>query len=317
MKKVFLTEPIHQEGINLLKKEVDVIIGSSTASEAIIREAAGCQGIIIRSAKITGEIIKSLPKLKVIAKHGIGVDNIDLNTASEIGVMVVNAPEANIHSVAEHALGMILAVTKNFVQLDQETRKGNFHLRNKIIGTEIMGKTVGLVGMGKIGLLLAQKLGGLGVKLIGYDPYANPDTVRKHEIALVETLDELLANSDIITIHTPLTDTTKGMISEEQFNKMKNNAYLINVSRGSIVDEQALYQALKTGQIRGAALDVFEEEPPAKDNPLFTLDNILVSPHNAALTEDALIAMAVHAAQGVLDYINGKRPKYVVNPQIF
>ena len=317
MKKVFLTEPIHQDGINLLKKEVDVIIGSSTDSETIIREAAECHGIIIRSAKITGEIIKRLPNLKVIAKHGIGVDNIDLIAASELGILVVNAPEANIHSVAEHALGMILAATKNFVQLDNETRKGNFYLRNKIIGTEIKGKIVGLVGMGKIGLLLADKLRGLGVEFIGYDPYVDPSIAKKNGITLVESLDDLLPQADIISIHTPLTNATRKMIGEKQFNMMKSSAYLINVSRGSIVDEQALYQALKTGQIKGAALDVFEEEPPAKDNPLFSLDNILVSPHNAALTEDALIAMAAHAAQGVLDYINGKRPKYVVNPQIF
>lgn len=155
------------------------------------------------------------------------------------------------------------------------------------------------------------------MELIGYDPFVDPNITQQYGITLVESLDDLLPQADIISIHTPLTDATRKMIGEEQFNKMKSSAYLINVSRGSIVDEQALYQALKTGQIRGAALDVFEEEPPSKDNPLFTLDNILVSPHNAALTEDALIAMATHAAQGVLDCLKGIRPKYVVNPQIF
>lgn len=316
MKKVFLTEPIHQDGVDLLSSEAEVILGSNTDPETIIKEAVECEGILIRSAKITGEIIKNLPNLKVIGKHGIGVDNIDVQTATEQGVFVVNAPESNINAVAEHAFAMIMGVAKNFIKLDSAVRENQFHLRNKYICTELKGKTVGLIGLGKIGLLLVKKLQALDVKIIGFDPYVDPKVAEAFNIQLVSDVNTIYSEGDFISIHVPLTNETRGLIGEKELNLMKESAFLINVSRGSIVDESALFKALKDKRIKGAALDVFESEPPPADHPLFGLDNILLSPHNAALTDEALVAMATQSAQGILDHLSGKKPKYLVNKEV-
>jgi D-3-phosphoglycerate dehydrogenase len=301
MKKIFLTEPIHEDGVKLLETVGQVILASAKDEETIIREAADCDAILIRSAKITKNIINSIPNLKVVAKHGIGVDNIDVKAATEKGVMVVNAPESNINSVAEHALAMILALSKNLVIMDKKTRNDEFASRNKIICMELKGKTIGLVGLGKIAKLLAKKLKSLDVDIIAFDPYIDGEKAKELGVKLVNNLDELLEKSDFVSLHIPLTEENKKIIGKEKLSKMKKSACLINVARGEIVDEKALYEALKENIIRGAALDVFEQEPPSADNPLFQLENIILSPHNAALTSEALVAMATDSAQGIVE----------------
>lgn len=314
MVKVFVTEPIHEEGLKLLARECEIVMGSD--QESVFREAGDCDAILVRTYKITGDFLTKASKVKVVAKHGIGVDNIDVKVATDKGIVVLNAPESNIHSVAEHTLGMIMALTKNFLPADREMRCSGFKNRNAIIGTEIRGKTVGIIGLGKIGLLVAKKMQALDVQLIAYDPYAIPSVAKEIGIRLVEDIDEIYSKADVISVHVPLTKATEGMIGIHEFKKMKKNAYFINVSRGPIVREKDLVEALQSGLIKGAALDVFEHEPPLADNLLFALDNVLVSPHNAALTEEALIAMATQAAQGIVDFLNGKHPKYVVNPEV-
>ncbi|SKC36138.1 hydroxyacid dehydrogenase [Maledivibacter halophilus] len=317
MKKVLVTEPIHEEGLKILKEgKVEVVMGKSTKIEKLMDQAIGCHGILIRSAQIPGELIKNIPALKVIAKHGVGVDNIDVKTATDQGVLVVNAPESNINAVAEHALGMILSLSKNLLPLDSKVREGKFGIRREVVNLEMKGKTVGLIGLGKIATLLAEKLKALGVKLIAFDPFVNSDMAHKMGIELVDNIDKIFSKSDFISVHVPLNEKTKGMIGKQEFSKMKKDAYFINVARGPIVNEKDLYEALKEKVIKGAAIDVFEQEPPASNNPLFQLENILISPHNAALTDEALIAMATHSAQGVVDYLNGKKPKYIVNPEV-
>lgn len=313
MKKIFVTEPIHEDGVKLLETVGQVVLASNKDEETIIKEAKDCDAILIRSAKITENIIKNCSNLKVIAKHGIGVDNIDLKAATENGVMVVNAPESNINSVAEHAFTMILALTKNLVLMDKKIRNGEFEDRNKIICMEIKNKTIGLVGLGKIAKLLIKKLQGLDVEIIAMDPYINEEQAKGLGVKLVKDLNELLEESDMVSLHVPLTKDTEKMIGKKELSMMKNTSYLINVSRGQIVDEKELYEALKGNVIKGAALDVFEEEPPATDNPLFELDNVILSPHNAALTREALVAMATHSAQGVVECLKGQMPKYLVN----
>lgn len=316
MRKVLVTEPIHEEGIKLLKEEVEIVMGESVSPQLLTKQANDCSGILIRSAKISGEMMRNLPKLKVIAKHGIGVDNIDVKTASELGILVVNAPESNINAVAEHTLGMILLLSKNFVELNKKVRSGQFDMRNKIVNMELKGKTVGLIGFGKIARLLAKKLRALDVNLIVYDPYVNPIEAEKMGSELTKNIDEVLMCADFVSVHVPLNESTRGLMGKEQFNKMKKDAYFINAARGAIVKEKDLFEALKERRIKGAAIDVFEQEPPDNNNPLFQLENILLSPHNAALTDEALVAMATQSAQGILDYFNNKRPKYVVNPQV-
>lgn len=317
MKSVFLTEPINENGVKLLEKIATVKLGTAMDKDTIIKEAEGCDGILIRSAKITEEIMKSLPNLKIVAKHGIGVDNIDVDAASKLGILVVNAPESNINAVAEHVFGMIFALSKNFVEMDNRTRNGEFSMRNKVISTELKGKTVGIIGLGKIALLLVKKLRALDVNIIGYDPFVKEATAREHEINLVSDINEIYKQGDFITVNVPLNNDTRAMIGLKQFSMMKKTACFINAARGEIVKEKDLYEALKNGIIKAAAIDVFEKEPPENDNPLFELKNILLSPHNAALADEALVNMAVHSAQGIFDFLDGKRPKYMVNPKVF
>jgi D-3-phosphoglycerate dehydrogenase len=316
MYKVFLTEPIHLDGVKILEEVAEVRVGSNTLTETILSEAADCDALLIRSANITKEIINGLTNLKVIAKHGIGVDNIDVEAATEKGILVVNAPEANINAVAEHAFAMALALSKNLLFMDQSVRRGDFKIRNRQPCVELRGKTIGLVGLGRISKLFAKKIKALDVEIIAYDLFLSEDQIayaQQENIRLVHSLNEIYSESDVISIHVPLTKETKGMIDAQAFSKMKPEAFLINVARGHIVDEEALYHALKTRMIRGAALDVFSEEPPAINHPLFELDNIIVSPHNAALTHEALQSMATHAARGVVDFLTDQKPKYIVN----
>ncbi|RQD71202.1 MAG: hydroxyacid dehydrogenase [Tindallia sp. MSAO_Bac2] len=319
MTKVFLTEAINPRGIELLRTKAEVILGTDTNPDTIIKEAQECEAILIRSAKISREIIEKLPKLRIIAKHGIGTDNIDLGAATEKGVMVVNAPEANINSVAEHALAMIMTVSKNMLFLDKKVRKGEFGARNKYLCTEVKGKTVGLIGYGRISRILAGKLKALDVKILAYDAFAGEDVKKaaaENGTVMVDSAEEIYQQSDFVSIHIPLTEETRNMISGKELSMMKPNAFLINVARGGIVDEEALYDALKDRKIAGAALDVFEKEPPGVENPLFELENLVVSPHNAALTHEAMIAMAVDSSQGIVDFFLEQQPGNIVNREI-
>ena len=284
--------------------------------ETLIKESKDCDGILVRTAELSGELIKGAKKLKVIGRHGIGTDNIDVKTATEQGVLVVNVPTAMVDSVAEHVLTMMLVLSKNIIKFDYEIRRGGFELRNKIFNTEIKGKTVGIIGLGNIGICLAGKLQGLEVKIIAYDPFANLANIKKGEIELVNDLDEIYKNADFITVHVPLNNDTRGMIGKKEFEKMKKSAYFINASRGPVVREDELYQALKNKKIAGAGIDVYNKEPPAFDNPLFKLNNVVLTPHNASQTKQVMIEMATQAAQGIIDFLNEKTPKYMVNPEV-
>jgi len=316
VKKVLVTEPIHEEGMKLLEKEVKVIRAENTELKTLLEKAVGCEGILIRSAKIPKELIEKTKDLKVVAKHGVGVDNIDVKTATKEGVLVVNAPESNINAVAEHGLALILALSKNLIKMDKELRKGNYGIRKEIVNIELNSKKIGLVGLGKISTLLAKKLIPIGMDVIAYDPYVDVSEAKEMGVSLVDELNTVFEESDIVSVHVPSNEKTKGMIGKEQFEKMKESAYFINVARGDVIKEKELYEALKEDKIKGAALDVFEQEPPTADNPIFELENVLVSPHNAALTDKALVAMATQSAQGVLDCLNNKKPKYIVNKEV-
>lgn len=312
MKKVLVTEPIDERAMDLLRAHFRVVQGNGGR---VVDEAQGCDGILLRVAEVREADMAQLPDLKVVAKHGIGLDSIDVDAATARGIAVVNAPLSNINAVAEHTATMVLALSKQLVHLDQVTRHGGFPTRTQYKNLELKGATVGLVGLGKIARLVAQKLSGFGVHLIGYDLYVKQEQVLEYGIQMTD-LSAVLSQSDFICLHTPLTPETRHMISTEQLTQMKPTAYLINTSRGPVVDEAALVKALKDGTIAGAALDVFEQEPPAADDPLFQMDQVILSPHNAALTKEALLAMAMDSAQGIVDYLEGRTPQYLCNPQI-
>jgi len=313
-KKVLIVQPIHESGIKLLEKEVDVILASDPSVETVRKEIRGIHGVIVRTAPFTREIIESADKLEVIGRHGAGVDNIDIETASERGIPVVNTPNANMISVAEHTIGFILALAKRLVISDKATREGNFAIREEFAAVDLDGKTLGIIGAGRIGSTLAKKCkAAFNMKILAYDPYLSFKGAREIGVNLYDNLPELLKESDIISIHTPLTKETRSLIGEKELSLMKCTALLINVGRGGIVDEKALAKALKEKWIAGAATDVFSQEPPDSDSPLLKAENIILSPHMAALTKECVIRMAIGAAEGVLDVLSGNKPKYIAN----
>ncbi len=315
MEKVFLTEQIHRDASAYLKENFDVIQGTSLEAGEIIRQAEGCAAILIRSAKITAEIMDKLPSLKIIAKHGMGVDNIDVAHATEKGILVVNAPYSNLNAVAEHIVMLLLSLSKRTVQMDKLTRQGKFAKRNQYKTLELKGSTVGIIGMGKISRLVVQKLAGFEMEIIASDPYVKQSDIEGLPVTMVSP-EEVYRRSDTVIVHTSLFPSTFHLVGVEQFRLMKRTACIINASRGPVIDEEAMIAALEAGQIAGAGLDVYEQEPPEAKNPLFAMDNVILSPHNAALSERALRAMAMDSALGITEYMTGKNVTYPVNKEV-
>ncbi|WP_338824923.1 Hydroxypyruvate reductase [Moorella humiferrea] len=316
-KKVLIVQPIHESGMKVFDDRFEVKVAPDPSVETVKREIKGVEGVVVRTAPFTREIIAAADSLKVIARHGVGVDNIDVRAATERGILVVNTPDANAVSVAEHTITAIGALAKRLLSMDLATRRGEWEVRNEYKAVDLDGKVLGLVGLGRIGTMVAKKAAAaFNMQVIAYDPYVRPETAAENNITLYSDLDRIFQEADIVSLHTPLTPETRGLVNEERLALMKASAFLINFSRGGVVDEDALYKALKNGLIAGAALDVFEEEPPPRNHPLFELDNVLLSPHSAALTRECVVRMATGAAQGVVDVLTGKRPQYVVNPEV-
>jgi D-3-phosphoglycerate dehydrogenase len=311
--KVLIPQDISEAGKKYLReKGYEIKMGSGTAVETLKEEVPDCHAIIARTASYPAEVLKAGTNLKVIGRHGVGVDNIDVETATELGIYVTNAPESNAGSVAEHTLGLIIATARHFVQCDAAVRSGNFEIRNQLVGNDIEGKVLGLIGLGRIGRLVARKAKtGLGMKIIGYDPFIDPDSVG--DVGLVESIEKVLKTADFISLHLPANEKTIGLIDKERLALMKPTAYLLNIARGGIVKESDLFEALTAKHIAGAALDVFTEEPPNPSNPLFKLDNVTVTPHNAALTRECMDRMALHAARGIHEVLSGGTPTWPVN----
>ncbi len=312
--KVLIPQDVMEEGKDFLREQgYEVKMGSGITVEDIVRDVADCDAILARTAPFPAEVMEAGKKLKVIGRHGVGVDNIDCKKAEELGIWVTNAPESNSNTVAEHAIGLIVSLAHNIVRSDKALRAGDFEIRNRVKGHDLDGAVLGVLGMGKIGRLVAQKAYyGLGMKVLGYDPYLKAENFPEY-VTRVEEWDDMFKQSDYLTVHIPATPQTAKSIGAKEFGLMKESAYIVNAARGEVVDEAALVEALKKGSIAGAGLDVFEEEPPAKNHPLFAMDNVVVTPHNAALTTECMIRMALHAAYGIHDVLSGKKPKWPVN----
>jgi D-3-phosphoglycerate dehydrogenase / 2-oxoglutarate reductase len=314
--KVLMLQPIHEEGFKLFDDRFEVIVAKDPSPAAVKAELAGVQGIIVRIAGCPREIIEAAPDLKVIAKHGVGPDNIDVAAATERSILVLNTPDANAVSVAEHTVAAIGALAKRALYNDRAMRAGNWKVRGELKAVDLDGKTLGLVGTGKIGSLVARKArGAFDMRVIAYDPYVNPGVAAANGITLVENLADVFRQADVVSLHTPLTPQTRKLVSAELIAAMKPTAFLVNFARGEVVDEAALIAALQNGTIAGAALDVFEQEPPAADNPLFQLDNVILSPHSAAQTAECVVRMSTTTAQGVVDALTGVRPRYIYNAE--
>jgi D-3-phosphoglycerate dehydrogenase len=312
--KVLIPQPIAREGVQVLEDSgYTPVILRSHDRPSILAHAADCSAILVRTAVIDRQIIEKASALKVIARHGVGLDNIDLRAASERGIYVCNTPHANSNSVAEHTIGLMIAVAHQIVRADKALRQGKFHVRNQYIGTELAGKQLGLIGFGNIGRKVAEKAAlGLGMKAVVYDPYLKGSAPFPY-VQLQASLEELLATSDFVSLHLPYSERLHHFINAEAFGKMKKGAIFVNAARGGLVDEQALCRALRSGHLAGAGLDCFEQEPPPDDHPFWQLERVVVTPHMAAHSQEAIVAMAVEAAQEIVRVLEGAQPKFWAN----
>ena len=316
-KKILIVQAIHQRGMQVFDESFDVRVASDPSEATVIKEIKGVEGVVVRMAPFTRKIIEAADSLKVIGRHGVGVDTIDVQAATEKGIVVTNTPNANATSVAEHTLTAIGALAKRVVVYDHAIRNRRWELRNSYGAIDLDGRTLGLVGIGRIGSMVARRAAAAyNMKAIAFDPYVTPEKAREMGVTLMSAMDDVFRQEDVVSLHTPLTPETRRLVSADRLRLMKPTAFLVNFSRGEVIDEKALYDALKAGVIAGAAIDVYDPEPPLDDNPLFELDNILLSPHNAALTEECVIRMATGAAEGVVDVLSGRRPQFVVNPEV-
>jgi D-3-phosphoglycerate dehydrogenase len=311
MPKILISDPVGVEGIELLqtKADVDVRIGMKPAE--LVKIIGDYDALVVRSeTKVDRKVIEAGKRLKVVARAGIGIDNIDLEAATSAGIAVVNAPTGNTVAAAEHTIALMLAMSRNIPSAHQSLKAGEW-TRSKFIGIEVRDKTLGICGLGRVGSEVAQRAQAFDMRLVGFDPFVAPDYARRIGVELMP-LNELLAESDFVTLHTPLTDGTRHMIGKKEIAIIKPNARLINVARGELVDEEALLEGLNSGRLAGVALDVFSQEPPAS-GPLLDHPKVVVTPHLGASTAEAQRDVAIEAAEQVLAVLNGEPARNTLN----
>ena len=306
--RVLVREPIAEAGVELLRGKFDVDVdGESDLAETI----GDYDAIVIRSAtKLTAELIARGGRLKVIGRAGVGVDNVDVEAATRRGIVVANAPDSNVVSAAEHTIGLLVALARNIPQAHAALKQGRWE-RSRCGGVELADKTLGVLGFGRIGQHVARRAAGLGMKVVAYDPFVTAARFRELGVEQAESVDAVLAAADFLTLHAPSTPETRGLIGREALAKMRDGARLVNAARGSLVDEEALYEALASGKLAGAALDVYSQEPYS--GPLLELDTVVVTPHLAASTEEAQDRAGVIVAEQVAAALEGGLVTYAVN----
>jgi D-3-phosphoglycerate dehydrogenase len=310
--RVLVTEPLAERGIESLQEEHQVDVRTDLARGDLAAAIGPYDALVVRSqTKVTAEVVEAGRNLKIIARAGIGLDNVDVDAATRRGVMVVNAPQSNVLSAAEHTMALLLALARNVPQADAALRSGRWE-RERFQGVELHGKTLGVVGLGRVGTMVAQRALSFGMRLIAYDPYVSRDRARSLAIELMPDLGALLVQSDFVTVHLPRTSETEALIGQRELALMKDGARLVNTARGGIVDEAALGDALRSGRLAGAALDVFAEEP-ATDHPLFGFPNVVVTPHLGAATREAQDKAGVAIADMVSLALRGEFVPYAVN----
>ena len=297
-------EMLEEKGYEIIKNET----GKPLNEKEMLILIKDADGIIIGIDKLNVEIIRQTYNLKVISKYGVGVDNIDIKAATEQGIVVTNTPTANIDAVADITFALMLALARRIPEANRETKAGNW---KKFIGTSVWRKKLGVIGLGKIGRQVVKRARGFEMEILCYDIIQDEEFARQFGVRYVD-LETLLKESDYITIHTPLNDATRDMIGYKELEMINENAFLINTSRGGIIDEKALYDALKNNKIKGAALDAYEKEPP-ENSPLVELENIIMTSHNGAYTKEAINNMGIQAAQNLVDVLEGREPEYRIN----
>jgi len=317
---IAVADPIHAAGLARLRSSYDVaFLPEMTQPDRRAEAIAAADAIVVRVFKIDERLLDGAPKLKLVAKHGSGVDNIDIPAATQHRVLVCNTPGgANSSSVAEGAVTLMLSVLRQVRAMDACVREGRFNERWKLTLHELWGKTVGLIGFGQIARVAARICGaGFNARVLAYDPFVAAADMQKAGATKVETLADLAAQADILSVHVPLSKQTEHLIGAEVLAAMQPHAIIVNTSRGGLIDEQALIQALRDKRIAGAGLDVFEQEPPAADNPLFGMQNVVLSPHVAGVTEDSLKGMAMSVAEVIDNVFAGRRPPTLLNADLW
>jgi len=310
--KILVTDPISKEGLDIINRagaEVDTRLGLK--AEELKSIIGNYDALIVRSqTKVTAEVIRAGKNLKVIARAGAGVDNIDVNEATRAGILVVNAPTSNTIAVAEHVFGLMLALARHIPQAHNKLKSGVW-AKSEFMGTELRGKTLGIIGLGKIGAEVAKRAQAFEMKVIANDPFVSADYARNLQVELV-SLKKLLKESDLITLHLTLTTSTKGLIGAKELALVKPTVRIINCARGELIDEEALAKAIEGRKIAGAAVDVYCKEPTTQC-ALFRCDNVINTPHLAASTTEAQTLAATIVAEQIIDVLNGRLPKYPVN----
>lgn len=316
MRKVLLTKKLGADDLKLFEGIPNLELVTIPDGEPALyaQHIQDAEAVLLSTAyQMTADVIGGANNLKVISRTGVGVDNVDVKAATAKGVLVLNTPEANSISVAEHTVALIIAISKQLLMYDSELRAGNFKIRRTEKSVDIEGKTLGLIGCGRIGRFTAEKCrAAFGMQVIGYDPYIK----ELPGIALYKDIEEVFSRADYLSLHIPLTDETRSMVGAKLLSLMKPTAYIVNTARGGIIDEAALADALRENRIAGAALDVFETEPPKADNPLLPLKNVILTPHSAALTRECAARVLREAALGISEYLNGNTPRFVFNREL-
>jgi D-3-phosphoglycerate dehydrogenase len=285
--------------------------GKRISEEELIRSTGEYDAIIVGIEKITKSVIEASKKLKILTKHGAGVDNIDVEAASRRRIVVTSAPGTNSEAVADLTIGLFLALVRSIPFADRSVKEGGWP---RMVGVQINGKVLGIIGLGQIGKRVAKRALGFDMRILAYDVFKDEAFARKGGITYV-SLNEVLAESDFLSIHVPINPSTRGLIGERELNLIKKEAFLVNISRGDIIDEEALCRFLKEGRIRGAALDVFTQEPPT-GSPLLALDNVILTPHMGAYTFEALRETGMVCVRGIVDVLEGREPQFIVNPEV-
>ncbi len=309
--KILVSDPVSEQGIEILKKEFDVDIATGLAPAELIKRIGNYEALIVRSeTQVTKDVITAGKKLKIIGRAGVGVDNIDVNAATQRGIIVVNAPEGNTISAAEHTIALMLAMSRNIPQATASLKSKKWE-RKKFMGVEVRGKVLGIIGIGRIGAEVAKRAQGMEMNILAYDPFISQE--RANELCVeLTTVEDIVKRADYITVHTPLTKETKDLISSRELAIMKKGARVINCARGGIINEDALAKAVKDGIVSSAAIDVFVKEPPF-ESPLLELDRVIVTPHLGASTEEAQINVAVSVAEQIVNALKGLPVKNAIN----
>ena len=317
MNKIVISHPLYRDGMALLEGKAEIVITNDGDSDRILDSLIDADAYILRIGKIDRKAIERCEKLKVITRPGVGYDSVDVQAATERGIPVVLCPAANARAVAEHTVALLLACAKNIVESVNETKAGNFGIRNRYAAVDIVDKMLVVLGFGNIGRQVAKLCAALDMKVGVFDPFVKRETAEEMGYVYFENVLDALAAADFVSLHMPSMPSTRGMIAAEQFKAMKPTAFFLNAARGDVVNEPALIAALKNGEIAGAGLDVLVEEPFPADHPFMTMPNVVLTPHMAAQSQETVSKLVTMAAEGTLAVLRGEKWPYVANPEVY